>query len=110
MYSKEKAGKLVKEFTYLIGEKYFPLGRKGREFKITEIKSELPKLNIDWSIRGANTDNPYFAEEKEKIHSDGLNWKVYLIAENESDNLKVELEEGLSKMNIKHDIDKLFNQ
>uniref|UniRef100_UPI00404995E6 hypothetical protein n=1 Tax=Gelidibacter sp. TaxID=2018083 RepID=UPI00404995E6 len=110
MYRKEKAQKLVKEFNYLVGEAYYPLGKKGREFKITEIKSELPELKIDWAIRQVNSDNPYFIDEKERAHSEGNNWKVYLYAEDKTDKLKVELEDGLSKLRIRHDIDKLFNQ
>lgn len=110
MYNKDKAENLVKEFKYLIGKPYFPFGKDGREFKITDVKSDLPKLIINWTKKQVNSDNPYFEQEQEKEHTEGLNWNVILFAENNADNLKVELEEGLSKMDIKHDIDKLFNQ
>jgi len=109
MYKKEKAEKLVKGFNYLIDTKYYPLGKKGDEYNIFNIKSELTKININWALAGANLDNPDYIKQKEKAHSEGDNWQVYICAKHKKDNLEVELERGLKKLNIAHDIDKLFN-
>lgn len=40
-YSKSKAEKLVTEFDYLKTKPYFPYGKEGKEFKITELKAVL---------------------------------------------------------------------
>jgi hypothetical protein len=109
MYKKEKAEKLAKGFNYLIDTKYYPLGKKGDEYNIFKVKSELTQFKNDWTLVGANSDNPDYSKQKEKKHSEGANWEVYICAKHKKDNLEVELERGLKKLNIAHDIDKLFN-
>ena len=100
MYKKEKAEKLIKEFNYLIGEKYYPFGKKGRVFKIEDITTELSINKTQHTMRDENSDSN---------HRSGENWKVLLIISESNDKMKVELTECLGVLKIRHDIDKLFN-
>ncbi len=100
MYSDKKSKKLVKEFKYLIGKSYYPLGKEGREFKITELKSKL-SLN--------KTPHMNRNEKSDLKHEQGDNWKVVLTISESNDKMSVNLKECLTTLSIRHDIDKLFN-
>ena len=110
MYSKLKAEKLTKEFDYLKTKSYFPFGPEGREFKIKLIEIMLDELVFDHLMLQVNKyKNPNYKQEALEKHQNGNNWKVILTISNSEDIIKVELEEALKVLKIRHDINKAFN-
>jgi CO dehydrogenase nickel-insertion accessory protein CooC1 len=110
MYSKLKAEKLTKEFDYLKTKSYFPFGIEGREFKITLIETTLDELVFDHIMLHVNKyKNPNYKQETLENHQNGNNWKVILTISHSDDIIKVELEEVLKVLKIRHDIAKSFN-
>lgn len=111
MFTKLKAEKLVKEFTYLKTKSYFPFGLKGREFKIADLEYKLPELNLNPNTVHINKrDNPNYVEEREEKHQNGENWKVIVTIKNATDKFEVEILEVLKVLKIRHDIEKIFNE
>ena len=110
MYSKFKAEKLIIEFDYLKNKSYFPFGLEGREFEITFIETKLDELVFDYPMLQVNKrKNPNYEQETLENHQNGNNWKVILTISNSDDIIKVELEEVLKVLKIRHDIAKSFN-
>lgn len=110
MYSKLKAEKLTKEFDYLKTKSYFPFGTEGREFEITSIEIKLDEFIFDHLMLQVNKyKNPNYKQETLENHQNGNNWKVLLTISNSDDIIKVELEEVLKVLKIRHDIIKIFN-
>ena len=110
MYSKLKAEKLTKEFDYLKTKSYYPFGREGQEFKITLIKTTLDELVFNHTkLRANKGKNPNYEQETLENHQNGNNWKVILTISNSADLIKVELEDVLKVLKIRHDIAKSFN-
>ncbi len=100
MYSENKADKLIKEFSYLIGMPYYPFGEKGRVFTIKEIQkivsNEMPEVK-KMIMKAYDADADL---------SSGCQIEV-TIGDNKEDSFKLTLIETLQALNIRHDIDKI---
>ncbi|APY12163.1 hypothetical protein BWZ22_13430 [Seonamhaeicola sp. S2-3] len=89
-YSKSKAEKLVTEFDYLKSKPYFPYGKEGKEFKITELKA-VPKL-------GAES----FAEPP--IPENEIIWYVLVLITHNNETISKDLKDVLKTLKIDNDI------
>lgn len=110
MYTKVKAEKLATEFNYLKTKSYFPFGPEGREYKITDIENKLPELQFSPFELEVIKKNPNFKNLKIVEYEKGANWKVIVNITDKVDEIKIELEQVLKVLNIRHDIDKSFNE
>ena len=109
MYTKVKAEKLAKEFNYLETKSYFPFGSEGREFKISRIENWLLELEFSPVELVIIKKNPNYKNKKIEEYENGANWKVFVIITDKGDDIKLELEEVLKVLQIRHNIDKSFN-
>ena len=89
-YSKSKAEKLVTEFDYLKTKPYFPYGKEGKEFKITELKA-VQKLSTE------SLSEPKISENKTV-------WYVSVSMTDNETTLTKQLKEVLSRLKIPNDI------
>lgn len=98
MYSENKADKLIKEFSYLIGMSYYPFGQMGRAFKI----EKLEKNNVD-------TPQSDFINEAIKAAGFGSSnyYELHVLISDGTDMFTLTLIETLQALNIRHDIDKI---
>ena len=108
-YSKSKAEKLVTEFDYLKNKPYFPYGKEGKEFKITEIKAfpETTRRTPENRAKEMNNKN-YFKDNDIKL-AQGYNWFVKVIISDNDTILEKDLKDVLSRLKIQNDIDDISN-
>lgn len=108
-FSKQKAEKLVTEFDYLKTKPYFPYGKEGKKFKITELKSVAEKTKrTPENMAKALTDKNFFEQSDLKL-SKGNNWFVKVIISDNDITIEKDLTSVLERLEIQHDIDKIPN-
>ncbi len=108
MYSRNKAEKLKKEFGYLKGKSYFPYGKEGKECKIEDLNLSVKKVNTmtpEFHAYGEGNPN-YEKEENERLALDN-NWNVNVIISDGEEEIINDLEDVLSKLHIRHNINKI---
>ncbi|WP_445956411.1 hypothetical protein [Yeosuana sp.] len=105
-YSKSKAEKLVTEFDYLKTKPYFPYGKEGKEFKITELKA-VPET-IKKRVENFSKPESYF-EQKNKELAQGYNWFVKVTISDNETIIEKDLKDVLSRLKIQNDIDDIPN-
>lgn len=108
-YSKLKAEKLVTEFDYLKTKPYFPYGKEGKEFKITELKAFPETTRRTPENRAKEMKNKNFFKQNDKELAQGNNWFVKVIISDNDIILEKDLKDVLSRLKLENDIDDIPN-
>ncbi|WP_136480486.1 hypothetical protein [Cognatitamlana onchidii] len=89
-YSKSKAEKLVTEFDYLKTKPYFPYGKEGKEFKITELKA-VQKFSAESFAIPPTPENEII-------------WYVLVFMKHDNETINKDLKDVLKTLKIENDI------
>lgn len=72
MYTKSQSKNLALKVQYLLGDSYFPFGKRGEQYEIIKIEHRLKERELSFADRQA--------EEKldpgNKLYESGKNWDV----------------------------------
>ena len=109
-YSKSKAEKLVKEFDYLKDEKYYPYGKKGKEFDIVSLEVLVETIaRHTMEYFASERENKTYGDEEDAKLAKGNNWFVKVNISDGETKIAADLKEVLSRLKIVNDIEKIPN-